>query len=194
MIEKNMTLRRTNKALFIMALLLCLLVVLLGCTKSKPQVSKPQVYGPCEIIGNLPSEVTKPIEVNYGDKIKLLGVSWNKVRGDQLEISYYWQLIDNPGEFREVFVHFTDANDTALFQNDHTFCLKQGLDNLKGKLVKQTNIVNVPQSVKGKDIDVKMGLYDVHKPPYPRLAIKLSKGALMDQKSNRAVANTIKFD
>lgn len=184
-----------NRNFLLVTLCPLLLAVWLGCTESKPKAPAVTVKtGACQSLEKLPDELVNPAEVSYGDKLKFLGVNMRKVPGGQLEISYFWRLTGNPGEFREVFVHFTGPYDELYFQNDHTLCLNQDIDGLKGKIVRQTNTVNVPQSVKGKDAVVKIGLYDVHKKDYPRMKVTSSKNALVDDKDTRAVAGKIRFD
>jgi hypothetical protein len=66
---------------------LCVIVILLsfyGCTEKKesePKTGKESaqpVINTCEILNELPAGVAKSVEVNFGNKLKLLGVTIEK--------------------------------------------------------------------------------------------------------------------
>ena len=172
---------------FWVVVLICILFSL-GCTKEK-KVAQTKEIG-CTIYDKLPAEVSKKVEVNFDNKIKLLGTSIKKLSSDQLEVSYFWQAMDKLGRFKTIFVHFTDASDQLLFQNDHDFCPKKTFEELKGKVVKERFIVAYPQSAGGKEIFLKIGVY-VPEPDGPRLKIESAKDAAVDGDNTRATVNKI---
>ena len=85
----------------------------------------------CEFLIKLPRDLTKNVNVNYADKIRLLGVSNRIVSKDQIMISYFWQLIGEPGFYNHVCVHFTDDHKNILFQGEHMVCLGHPAAELK---------------------------------------------------------------
>ena len=167
-------------------------IFLLGCEKDK--ATAPKEAGPvgaCELLDALPKDVSKPVEINYANKIKLMGVIVNKKAQDKLQVSYYWQPIDELGPFNMVFVHFTDKDNKGLFQNDHSFCQKQNLKELKNKILKETYVIDSPASAKGKEIYLKIGLYDPK--ASGRLKIISSGGVKMDDDNTRAIVESLKL-
>lgn len=128
--------------------------------------------------------------MNYDNKIKLSGIATKKLSQNQLEISYYWQLIKGLGTYKDIFVHFADASNNIIFQNDHRFCANRSFQDLKGKFVKETFVVNIPEQAKGKEITVKIGCYNPQ-PPGTRLKIESSGGAPLEDESTRATADRL---
>jgi len=153
-----------------------------GCTKE--QVAETKGVS-CIIYDKLPDDVTKKVEINFGNKIKLLGTNVKKLSPNQLEVSYFWQVVDKMDRFKNIYVHFADASNNVLFQNDHEFCAKKTFEELKGKIVKEVFVVGVPQSAKGKEVSLKLGVY-VPEPNGPRLKIESAGGATLDEKDTRA--------
>ena len=148
---------------------LCVMVVLLsfyGCAEKKeaePKAAKETTALPaatsCELINELPSGVAKPVEVNFGNKVKLLGVTTETMSGKQIKISYYWQLLEDLGKYDTVFVHFEDADHKILIGADRAFCQHKSFAELKGKVIKETQIVAAPQPVPDKELNVMIGIY-----------------------------------
>jgi hypothetical protein len=80
-------------------------------------------------------------------------LSWNR-----LEISYYWQILDDLGAYIS-FVHFADLSNNMLFQNDHAIGPVRSYKELIGKFMKETYLLDVPQSAANKEVYVKVGIY-----------------------------------
>jgi len=183
-----------NKSLclIILSLIISGAVVFSGCTKEK--ATGPNVTGPtgaCEMLDKLSKEVTKPLAIDYANKVKLLGITINKEAQAKLSVSYYWQLGESLGSYNMVFVHFTDKNNNVLFQNDHLFCQQKSFDELKGKVVKETFNVAFPKNVLGQEVFVKIGLYD---PAVGgRLKIASTNGIPTDDKNSRAIVESLKL-
>jgi len=159
-----------------------------GCTKEK-KVVETKALG-CTTSDNLPAEVTKKAEVNFENKIKLLGTSIKKLSSDQIEVSYFWQVTGKLDRFKNIYVHFADKSNNVLFQNDHEFCPKKTFEELKGKVVKEVFVVGVPQAAKGKEISLKLGVY-VPEPNGPRLKVESAGDAVVDEKNTRAAVDKI---
>ncbi len=136
-------------------------IILSGCSKEKAVERKgPSGTGPCEVFDKLPGDIGKSVEVNYGNKIKLLGVTVTKLSPDKLKISYYWRPQEDLGEYRQVFVHFaTPTNDKIVFQGDHAFCENLSSREIKDKYIKETYVYDVPQSSAGQEVNILVGLY-----------------------------------
>jgi len=167
-------------------------IALWGCTKEK--ATAPEGQGPvgtCEIFDNLPQDVTKPLEVNFGNRIKLTGITVDKKAEDMLQVSYYWKLIEPLEAYNTVFVHFTDKDNKGMFQNDHPFCSGKSFAELKDRIVRDTQDVYFPKSAAGREITVKIGLYD---PKFSgRLKIESSGGIPSDDDNTRAIVERIKL-
>ncbi|MBS1232858.1 MAG: hypothetical protein H6R42_512 [Nitrospirae bacterium] len=194
MTKKNgVTLCRTGQSLCLV--FLCATMggfIFSGCSKEKSVETRgPSGAGACEVFDKLPGDVGKSVEVNYGNKVKLLGISTNKLSPNKLKVSYYWQPQEDLGEYKQVFVHFTDAENKGLFQNDHLFCQKP-FGEIKGKIVKETYTVDVPQSAAGKEIEVKVGVYSPVAQSNARLKAE-SAGTSVDDLNTRASVEKIKF-
>jgi len=169
-----------------------LIIFLSACTKEKP-ATVPETKGTgCIFSDKLPPEVTNPLDVNFENRVRFVGVTVNKQSQDQLEISYYWQMINDLGKFKNIFVHFTDSSGNVLFQNDHEFCPKRSFDELKGKVIRETFLVFIPEAARGQEISVKLGVY-VPDPNGPRLKILSAGNMLMDEKNTRVSVAKIKL-
>lgn len=186
MTKKNaIPLDKTRRTLYLILVFSAIItIVLLGCYKEKATESKgagpvTESKGtvPCEVYDKLPGDIAKSAEVNYGNKIKLVGITVNKISRNQLEISYYWQLLDVLDQYKQVFVHFTDAtNYKILFQGDHLFCQNHSIEEIKGKFIKETHVVNIPQSAMGKKVNIMIGVYAPELKSAPRLKVESTAG------------------
>ncbi len=178
-----------GKAAVIVCLVLIIAFVgaisLSGCKEKavEPKGAGPAPVGTCEIFNKLPKEIAKPVEINYGNRIKLMGITVEKLPKNQLNVSYYWQPMDELGPFK-VFIHFTDRDNKILFQSEHFFCQKP-LEELKGKLVEEIYKVDFPESAVGKEIFAKVGFYDPKLGG--RLKIESAKGISLDESNTRAI-------
>jgi hypothetical protein len=184
---------KVKRAVYLMTVFLCVVsFVLLGCSKEK--AAEPKGKGPaetCEILDKLPKDVSKSVEIDYGNRIKLVGVTNNKQAQDKLQVSYYWQPIDELGAFNMVFVHFTDKNNKTIFQNDHSFCQQTSFEEMKGKIVKETFKIDLPKNAVGQEIFVKIGLYDPKSGR--RLKIESQGGIPADDGNTRAIVERLKL-
>jgi hypothetical protein len=164
-----------------------------GCAKEKASAPTGTVpIGSCGLSDNKPGDIKKPIEINYGNKVKLLGITADKLSQNQLRIVYYWQPIGDLGSYHQVFVHFTDAENKILFQNDHAFCQMRSFGELKGKFVIESYMINIPESAVGKVGYVKIGVWAPDLKSGPRLQIA-SKGITADDGNTRAIVEKLNF-
>lgn len=191
--EDVLAVSKVKGPLCLLTIFLCIvLFVLPGCSKEKATGTEGKgPVGTCEIFDKLPKDVSKPIEINYANRIKLMGVTISKQSQNLLKISYYWEPLDELGAYNMVFVHFTDNNNKVLFQNDHPFCQNKALKALTGKVIKESYEVNIPKNGIGQESLVKMGLYD---PKFSRrLRIESSGGIPTDDSNTRAIVEGIKL-
>jgi 4-amino-4-deoxy-L-arabinose transferase-like glycosyltransferase len=144
----------------------------------------------CQILDELPHDIAQPLEVNFGGKVVYLGTTMEKRTENQWNISYYWQLQNDLGKYKQIFVHFTDKENNPLFQNDHEFCANRSFAELKGKFIKDTHWVGIPQSAKGKEINIKIGLYAPEENG-SRLKVESAGKALTDEYNTRALVDRI---
>ena len=161
------------------------ILCLAGCTKEKPAPPHETKGIACVFSEALPQEVAKPLDVNFDNRVKLAGVTINKKSHEQFEISYYWQIMSDIGKYKKVFVHFADTSNNVLFQNDHDFCPKRPFEELKGKFVRETFLVFIPEAVRGREIYIKLGFY-VPEPDGPRMKI-LSAGNMQLEDENTSL-------
>lgn len=169
---------RVRKVLFLLFFAVIILTFSQGCQEKKvaPKAAGPS--GTCDILEQLPKDIAKSVDVNYGNKIRLLGVTVSKLSKNQLKVFYYWQFLDELGSYKQIFVHFTNTtNDKILFQDDHLFCQNHMADEMKGKFVKEADIVNIPQSEVDKEVNILVGVYAPKLESYPRLKVESTKGA-----------------
>ncbi len=163
-------------------------VVISGCSKEKatePKGAAP--VGTCDVSDKKPGDIKKPLEINYGNKVKLLGITVDKLSQNQLRVVYFWQSVEELGSYQQVFVHFTDAENKILFQNDHDFCLKKSFSELKGRFVKESYMLNIPESAAGKVGYIKIGIYALGINTNPRLQIESSGVIPVDDGKTRAI-------
>lgn len=155
------------------------------------KISESKGLQGCEIFEKLPRDIGKPVKVNYGNKVKLEGITVNKLSSNQLKVSYHWRPLEDPGAYEQVFVHFTDAEDKGLFQNDHPFC-QTTFKEIKGKILKETYTVDIPQAAVGKEVVVKVGIYSPEAKSNSRLKIE-SPGTWADDFNTRASVAKVKL-
>jgi hypothetical protein len=184
--KKARNLKRGGIILYIVfAFLFVLAGIQSGCTKGKAPVSESKRID-CVVSDKLPGDIAKPVEVKYEKKIKFLGTTVEKnLSQNQLKISYYWQIIGELGQYKQIFIHFTDIDNNVLFQNDHEFCPKQPFSEIKNKFIKETFIVGIPQSARDKEINIKVGVY-IPDSKGALLKIESSGGAPIDNNNTRA--------
>ncbi len=159
---------------------LCLLFAIItsyGCKGKKEGQSAQAVKPSCELVDKLSGNLAKPVEINFGGKARLVGFAVEKPSKSQLKMSYYWELVEDLGIYNMVFVHFVDADDKIVFQGDHDFCQKRSLAELKGKLAKEIQLINVPESARGKEVGVKIGIFAPTSEKYERLKVVSITGA-----------------
>jgi hypothetical protein len=165
MTERGATkLRKTKKIFyFILSLSTILIVGLPGCEEKAQapySVLLKKVVGTCEVFDKLPSGISKPVEVNFGNKVKLLGISVNKESQSRLKMSYYWQILEDPTPYNAAFVLLIAKDDNnQVMGNDHYLCQNHPFGELKGKFVKETSTVVIADSAVGKKIDVGIGIF-----------------------------------
>ena len=145
---------------------------------------------PLEIYDQWPKTPVKPLDVNYGDKVRLLGMSCAQMPENRLEISYYWQILGDLSGYIS-FVHFTNPNNEILFQNDHAIGQMESYKELVGKFIKETHFIDVPPSAVNKEVYVKVGIFSPDRGD--RLGIKSSGEIPTDDSNTRATVGKIKF-
>jgi|GEM_PF-2292575 len=178
---------------FIVALVLVglMLPIVMGCEKKEAVKDRVhRVTGNCELYDKLPIDIQESIEVNFEDKIKLLGVTSKSLSKNQLSVTYYWQLLNELDTYDTVFVHFTDNNNNILFQDDHDFCQRRSFHELKNKFIKEPYIINIPQSAVGKEVYIKIGMVSLQ-PNIGRLKILSSGGLPIDDLNTRVTAEKL---
>ncbi len=187
---KNGTALSGKARVAISCLVALMLIVLSACEKEK--VQKPlRITGPCQVYDKLPAGIATPVEINYGNKIKLLGITAEKQPLNKLKISYYWQLMDDLGSFNTVFVHFTDKDDKELFGNDHDFCQDKPFKELKGKFIEEPFVIDIAPAAIGKEIMIKIGMYSMESTG--RMKIESSGGIPSDNDKTRAIVEKVKL-
>jgi hypothetical protein len=197
MIYKNiMALLKENLWFFVMLVLLASTSGILSGCKGKasapsPSVAPPKNIGQCEILDTLPGNIAKPVEVNYGDKVKLLGITTNKQVDNKLKISYYWQPLNELGPYHTVFVIFSDKNDKQLFGDNHDFCQNKQFPEIKDKFIKETYIIGIPQSAEGNKIDVGIGIFSPEMKTDARLKITSAGKTPVRDVNTRAIVDQL---
>jgi len=168
------------------------LMLFFGCSSKQETTNKePESKEFCQTFDTAPQNIEKKLDVNFSGKIKLVGVKADKVSVKQLKVTYYWQLLDDPGHFNRVFVHFTDKENKIVFQNDHSFCNNQSLSELKGKFIQESYLVVIPDSSAGTEVSIKIGIISTGEGS-PRLNITSSGGLPTDELDTRAIVQNLK--
>ena len=163
-----------------------------GCSEEKARERKEAApIGACDVLEKKPDDIKKPLEVNYGDKAKLLGLTAEKLSQNQLRVVYFWQPLDEIEPYHQVFVHFSDMEGNNLFGNDHPFCEQKPFVELKGKFVKESFMINIPGSAVGKIVYIKIGVYAPELKSGQRLQITSRGAAPTDDANTRAIVEKI---
>ena len=97
---------------------------------------------PPELYDQWPKTPVTPLDVNYGDRVRFLEMTFAKLPENRLEVSYYWRIIGELGPYIS-FVHFTDLNNNILFQNDYAIGPMRSYKELIGKFIKETHFIDV---------------------------------------------------
>lgn len=147
-------------------LFLLITFLIFGCTEEKKQKVdnfniEPKFLG-CQVLDKIPEDINKQMEVNFGGKIKLLGISVNKMpESKSIEISYLWRVLQDISPYNKIFVHFTDSMGNILFQNDHDFCTEYSFHKkIENKFIKESFLIYIPKSLINSELDIKIGIYD----------------------------------
>jgi hypothetical protein len=182
---------KVNATLQIVFCLLIAVVLFYGCEEKKEKGIETKGNSPCDVLDKMPVDVGKTFDINYGNKVKLLGITVNQSPNKPLTISYYWQLVDDLGPYDQVFVHFTAAGGKILFQGDHPFCQSRSSSELRGRVIRETQyIVPSPDSL-GKEVDMKIGLFAPTTPKYDRLKVESATGATAADDNTDAVVEKL---
>ncbi len=190
---------RVKKVISVCLTLFCVVLLLAlagGCQKKEAPVSNaPQskAPNPCRIMDKAPTDIAQPAEINYDNKLKLLGTTISKPSQNEMEISYYWQVLNDVGSYNTVFVHFTDLDNKTVTQNDHVFCQNRPYAELKDKFVEETYKVAIPPSSAGKEGYIKVGIYAPKLPNAPRLRIESAGKSSADDGGTRAIVTKIAY-
>jgi len=178
-----------NRLFFLMVVFtVSLSLSLMGCEKKQPSPSTaPKVNGQCEVFETLPADIAKKAEVMYGDKIKLLGITVHKISENKLQVSYYWQPLNEPGPYNKAFVIFSDKSKKQLFGNDHDLCQSKPFTELKDKFIKETFMVGVPQSASGQKVDIGIGIFAPELTTDVRLKVTSTGKTPLDDDNTRAI-------
>lgn len=155
-----------------------------GCSKEESELKRTPLkagsggIGPCEIFEKLPGDIARSVEINYGNKVKLLGITANKLSQNQLKVSYYWQPREFLGEYKQVFVHFTNTSiDKILINGDHEFCQNHSFGEIKSKFIRETYVIDIPEAARGQEAYILVGLYAPGLKSAPRLEVISTKWA-----------------
>lgn len=163
----------------------------IGCEKKEAVKARPQrITEPCEVYDKLPGDIGKRVDVNFGNKIKLLGMTIKKLPKDQLSVTYYWQLLNELDTYNAVFFHLTDKDNKILFANYHDICQRRPFSELKEKFIKEPSVINIPQSAKGREVYVKVGIFSIE-PDIGRLKVVSAGGLSTDDSNTRAIVERI---
>lgn len=187
------TFRKTKRISYFILLLSAILIVGLAGCEEKAQAPYSEllkkVVGTCEIFDTLPSGISKPVEVNFGNKVKLLGISINKESQSKLKMSYYWQILEDPTPHNAAFVLLIAKDDNKqVMGNDHYLCQNHPFGELKGKFVKETYTVVIADSAVGKKVDVGIGIFGPELKTDVRLEItSAGKTPTVDNKTSAIV-------
>jgi hypothetical protein len=147
----------------------------------------------CECSSFLPLDMAIPLEVNYGSKIKLWGTTTVMSSENKMIISHYWQRLESLGSYTTVFVHFTDANNRIILWKQYEFCQELYFEESRGRFVKGTFEVSIPDSVKGTEVFMKVGIITQEPIPLNRLKIEAARGVPTDDNSSRAIVQKLIF-
>ena len=182
-----------SKTFSVLLMLLAIIFMLsTGCQRKSEVNEYKEGPGPCLVYDKTPADIANPAEVNFGNKVKLAGITVDKLSEKQVMIAYYWQILDDPGKYRQIFVHFADSKGNILFQNDHTLCPGKSLESLKGKTIKDTYVIHVPKKTETQEINVTVGVY-MPEPAYPRLMIQSSGGMITGENNTCVTFQKIKL-
>ena len=132
--KNNIVIFDMKKTIYLMFLILTAIALVLSGCKEKEKTTAPKVATPCEILDKMPKDIAKPLDVNFGNKVKLLGITIDKLPQNKLQISFYWQPIEDLGLHNVPFIHFTDENNKVLFLTAHDFCQKMQFEKLKKQI------------------------------------------------------------
>jgi hypothetical protein len=147
-------------------------------------------YSSREILRHPPKPETS-CRVNYGEKVELLGITVSKLTNRQLLMSYYWKFLDELPHYK-AFVHFKDADNRILFQDDHFLYDPKAGEEYRGKFVKETYVVNVPHSAYGQEVSIAIGVF-APDPRGERLTIESSGGMRMYEQNTSVIIGRLKL-
>jgi 4-amino-4-deoxy-L-arabinose transferase-like glycosyltransferase len=104
--------------------------------------------------------VTTTLPVDFGHKIKLLGYQVDKSSlrpGKTLNVTTYWQVIDQSPPFMTTFVHLLDASGQIAAQTDRQSVLADTLQ--PGDVFMQLHSIDLPAKLPLESLRLSIGLY-----------------------------------
>ena len=104
--------------------------------------------------------VTTTLPVDFGHKVKLLGYQVEKSSlraGKPLNVTTYWQVIDQPPPFMTTFVHLLDSTGQIAAQIDRQSVLADTLQ--PGDVFLQLHSIDLPAELPPGSLRLSIGLY-----------------------------------
>jgi len=98
--------------------------------------------------------------VDFGRKVKLLGYQVEQPArqpGQTLNITTYWQVIDQPPPFMTTFVHLLDSTGQIAAQTDRQSVLADTLQ--PGDVFMQLHSIELPAELPRESLRLSIGLY-----------------------------------
>jgi hypothetical protein len=104
--------------------------------------------------------VTTTLPVDFGHNVKLLGYQVEKPSlrpGKTLNVTTYWQVIDQPPPFLTTFVHLLDSAGQIVAQTDRQSVLADTLQ--PGDVFMQLHSIDLPAELQSGPYRLSIGLY-----------------------------------
>ena len=104
--------------------------------------------------------ITTTLPVDFGHNVKLLGYQVeqsNLQPGQTLNVTTYWQVIDQPPPFMTTFVHLLDSSGQIAAQTDRQSVLADTLQ--PGDVFMQLHSIDLPADLPPGSLRLSIGLY-----------------------------------
>ncbi len=147
-----------------------------------------------DVVSNQAPTPMRRVGAIFGDDVELYGVDWSPARpkpGDQVQVTYYFRVIDETEENYKVFVHVDDhAGHAERINADHwaaqeRYPLKMWR---RGEFVRDTWSFKIPKWFDGEALDLWTGFYPPGKDDRWPLS---NKGEVTNDGQNRVLAASL---
>jgi hypothetical protein len=117
------------------------------------------------VLKQKPSAIQHPLDINFENKVKLLGYDLDKESvdpGKAITITWYWQCLEPPGSGWRLFTHVLDAKGLSKINKDREGDIRKNFQPehwRKGDFIRDIQKITVPGNWSSSTIEFRTGIW-----------------------------------